>query len=70
MLDIRPEDIGDGKMEQGSEGNTVIAMVDVTGAYGRETLVYLPKGEAQFIACADPASTAITDGVDIRWSLI
>ncbi|NLN18569.1 MAG: sn-glycerol-3-phosphate ABC transporter ATP-binding protein UgpC [Firmicutes bacterium] len=63
VLGIRPEDIGDGKMEQGSEGNTVIAMVDVTELMGAETLVYLSKGEAQFIARVDPASTA-TDGVE------
>jgi multiple sugar transport system ATP-binding protein len=63
VLGIRPEDITDAKLQQGSEANTVVAMVDVTELMGAEILVYLSKGEAQFIARVDPNSTA-TDGVE------
>ncbi|MGI6611213.1 MAG: ABC transporter ATP-binding protein [Limnochordia bacterium] len=61
VLGIRPEDISDGKLEPGAGSNSVVAMVDVTELMGAEILVYLSKGEAQFIARVDPQSEA-TDG--------
>jgi len=61
VFGIRPEDISDAKLSPGTEGNTVVATVDVTEPMGAEIVIYLSKGEAQFVGRVDPQSEA-TDG--------
>jgi len=61
IFGIRPEDIHDGKLEAGSEGDSFVATVDVTEPMGAEVVVYFSKGESQFIGRLDPHSEA-TDG--------
>ncbi|HEX6971561.1 MAG TPA: sn-glycerol-3-phosphate ABC transporter ATP-binding protein UgpC [Limnochordia bacterium] len=63
ILGIRPEDLDDGKLVKGGPENTVVAMVDVTEPMGSEIVVYLSKGEHQFVARVDPHSD-VEDGVE------